>query len=208
MSAFLGKIHYLLYNKIQVHEKFIDSIVELSKSKGYDSDSLLNESYSRFGFPATGELSDVIEHSNIHGWLQERIKSVESRLAYVVTELLSKNIVTKEELSCIFYEDGESKMKELDLGESSPQDMFKLIFDYMIEGMPCDRVNEIIENSENIVKWKTVVDIHKNYWDDAQGEVSNFYYLRDSWINGFLSACATKYKYTRTENVINTIERV
>jgi len=45
MSAFLGKIHYWLYNKIQLHEKFIEEAVKLANSKGYNSETLLKESY-------------------------------------------------------------------------------------------------------------------------------------------------------------------
>lgn len=45
MSAFLGKIHYLLYNKIQLHEKLVEEIAELAKKNGYDSNSLLKRSF-------------------------------------------------------------------------------------------------------------------------------------------------------------------
>ena len=208
MSAFLGKIHYWLYNKIQLHEKFIEEAVKLANSKGYNSETLLNESYSRYGYPVNGPLENEIEHSNIHGWLQERIISVESRLAYVVTELLKNNVVRKEELTEIFYENGASVMKGLDAIEGSPQELFTLIYDYMLEGMPCDRVNEVTENSDTVVQWKTTRDIHKHYWDAAQGDVNNFYSLRDAWINGFLGAGSIGYKYTRTEEGVNTIRQV
>lgn len=208
MSAFLGKIHYWLYNKIQIHEKFIEDIIDLSKSKGYDSETLLNESYSKFGPPVKGELEEKIDHANIHGWLQGRIVSVESRLAYIVTELLKENVVSKEEIGNIFYENGKDTMKNLALEEIALEDIFNLIFDYMIEGMPCDRVNEVTYSSEDVFEWRTLIDIHKEYWDDVKGDVENFYYFRDSWINGFLSENSTQYKYTRTKDGINTIRKV
>jgi len=208
MSAFLGKIHYWLYNKIQLHEKFINEVISLAKSKGYNIEMLIDESYSRYGYPVTGELENEIEHSNIHGWLQERIISVESRLAYVVTELLKSGIVKKEEITDVFYKNGAAKIKELEVNEGSPQDLFNLIFDYMLEGMPCDRVNEIIENSEAKIQWKTTRDIHKHYWDAVQGEIDNFYSFRDAWINGFLGASGMVYRYTRTDDGTNTIEKV
>lgn len=207
MSAFLGKIHYWLYNKVQLHEKLIDAVIHLAKNRGYNSEILLNESYSRYGHPVKGELENEIEHSNIHGWLQEKIISVESRLAYIATELLKNNVVEKEDISDIFYQNAVSIMNELEINEGSPQDFFKLIFDYMLEGMPCDRVNEISENSETMIQWKTLRDIHKDYWDKVGGDVNNFYYFRDSWIKGFLYASGTRYKYIRTENGINTIRK-
>lgn len=207
MSAFLGKIHYWLYNKVQSHEKLIESIAKLAKEKGYNSEVLLNESHLKYGEPIQGSLEDNIEHSNIHGWLQQRIMSVESRLAYVITELLNNNIVKKEEITDVFYKNGVSTMKELQIKEGSPQDFFNLIFDYMLEGMPCDRVNEVTQNNETEIAWKTTSDLHKDYWDKVHGNVSNFDDFVASWINGFLSESGTGYKYIRGENGIKTIRK-
>ena len=36
MSAFLGPIHYWLYNKIQWHEDLLEQIYDLMKEKGHD----------------------------------------------------------------------------------------------------------------------------------------------------------------------------
>lgn len=207
MSAFLGKIHYWLYNKIKLHEKLIEEIADLAKDKGYNVEALLDESYSKYGFPVTGPLEDNIEHSNIHGWLQEKIAGVESRLAYMVTKLLQNNIVNKEEIADIFYESGARTMKTLEVNEGSPEEFFKLIFDYMLEGMPCDRVNEIVQNNENELVFKTTEDLHKAYWDAAEGDVRNFNYFVDSWINGFLSASSAGYLYLREDNGINVIKK-
>lgn len=205
MSAFLGKIHYWLYDKIKLHEELIENIIGLAKNNGYDSDALLKESYSRFGLPVTGALENEIEHTNIHGWLQERIISVESRLAYIVTELLNKNIVKQEDIADIFYKNAANVMKEIGVTEGSAQEFFNLIFNYMLEGMPCDRVNEVTENSENIITWETTRDLHKDYWNAIGGDVNNYHNFRESWINGFLSV--TGYKYVRTEGGINTIRK-
>ncbi len=206
MSAFLGRIHYWLYNKIILHEKLIEAVVELAQKKGYNGEHLLAESYARYGSPVTGSLEDEIEHSNIHGWLQQRITSVESRLAYVITELLKYKLLTKEEVADAFYENGHNVMKMLEDEQRAPDRVFTLIYDYMLEGMPCDRVSEVTISNETMIAWKTTIDIHKDYWEQSEGEVSNFHNFRDSWINGFLST--TGYKYNRTENGINTLQRV
>ena len=208
MSAFLGKIHYWLYDKIKLHEKLIEDIVYKAEQSGYNTENLLNESYSRYGFPVTGVLEDEIEHTNIHGWLQERITSVEGRLAYIITEVLKNNAVKKNDIADIFYQNGEDAMNQIEINEGSPEDFFNLIFDYMLEGMPCDHVNEEIENNENIFKWETTRDLHKAYWDQVQGGVNNFYYFRNSWINGFLKASGAGYEYVRGEDGVNTIRKV
>lgn len=207
MSAFLGKIHFWLYHKILLHEELIDAITEAAAAKGHSCKSLLAESYATYGEPVTGPLEDHINHSNIHGWLQERIYSVEKRLAFIVTELLNKGAVTVEEISAVFYENGLAAAKELEVGEDSPKALYTLIFDHMLEGMPCDHVTEVVENTEDALSWRTTRCLHKEHWGQVGGDISNFYNFRDSWIQGFLSGVARDYSYETTES-INTIRRV
>lgn len=208
MSAFLGKIHYWLYNKIQLHEALIDEIAQVSSNKGFNAKELLEKSYLEFGYPVKGNLEDEIEHSNIHGWLQERIISVEQRLAYVITELIKSNTLSKEDIEDIFRKNAQEIMKQIDIHDGAPQDYYTLIFDHMLEGMPCDRVNEIIENNSSKISWKTTMCLHKGYWNEVDGDINNYYFFRDSWINGFLEASGTNYRYNRTEDAVSTIERV
>lgn len=208
MSAFLGKIHYWLFDKIKLHEKLINNIVELTQREGYNCEALISESYSKYGAPVTGLLENEIDHSNIHGWLQQKIISVESRLAYVITELLKNNAVKEDKIADIFYKNGLDIMNKLQINEGSPEDFFNLIFNYMLEGMPCDRVNKVIENNENEIIWETTQDLHKEYWDAVSGDINNYNNFRTSWINGFLNGSGAGYSYTRTEDGINTIKRV
>jgi len=206
MSAFLGKIHYWLYNKILLQEKLIGDITELAKEKGYSSNTLLETSYSKYGFPVVGELEDVIEHSNIHGWLQEQIIGVESRLAYVITELVKTNTLTQEEITNVFFQDGEIRGNELGNVQGTPEDFFQLIFDYLLEGMPCDRVNNITANTAIHMSWETTRDLHQAYWDQVGGDIRNYNCYRNAWINGFL--LVSEYEYQHSDDGINTIRKV
>ena len=207
MSLYLAKIHYWLYDKILLHERLISSMAALAEERGYSSGNLITESYGKFGTPVTGALGDNINLSNIHGWLQERIFSVEKRLAYVVTELLQKKVLTIDELGQIFYENGWEAMKNLEKIDAAPKDVFVLIFDHMLEGMPCDNVNQITESTDDAISWKTTRCLHELHWDEVGGDISNFYRLRDSWIKGFLSASGSAYDYTRSQGEISTIRK-
>ncbi|HVI42533.1 MAG TPA: hypothetical protein VM577_17910 [Anaerovoracaceae bacterium] len=208
MSLFLGKIHYWLYHKILIHEKLIQSVVGLANGKGYDCGDLLAESHDKYGEPVTGELEDCINLSNIHGWLQERIFSVEKRLAFVITELLKNDAVKTEEIALIFNQNGVEAMNALDIKEGKPQDLYTLIFDHMLDGMPCDNVNQILESTDDFISWKTTRCLHKDHWDEVAGDVGNFYNFRDSWIGGFVNTSGTGYNYLRSPDGINTIRRV
>ena len=70
MSAFLGKIHYWLYNKVLWHEELSEEILKYAASKGVSVEEIKAEVYSKYGEPDLSPLEDVIDQGNIHGWLQ------------------------------------------------------------------------------------------------------------------------------------------
>ena len=67
MSAFLGPIHFWLYNKIQFQENLIDELVAYVTAKGWSDKADQYVSTDR------RKLDEVIDEANIHGWLQSRI---------------------------------------------------------------------------------------------------------------------------------------
>lgn len=205
MSAFLGRIHYWLYNKIQLHEDILDEVIKYAESINIPVDGLNEKAFEKFGNPERGQLEDVINHGNIHGWLQSKIQSVENRTAWIVTGLINNYGVKAEELAEIYSNNGRITMINIGEGDYLPKDLYAMIFDNMLEGMPCDRVNEPVAESEDEFSWKTTRNLHKECWDNAGGEVSTFYTLRDAWIEGFIGG---NNRYSRTADGMNTIRRV
>src|SRR6056297_3002747 len=88
MSAFLGPIHHWLYNKVQWHENLLEDILKKGEEKDYNTKVLIEASSELYGSSERRPLTEVIDEGNIHGWLQERIESLEYRMAYVITNLL------------------------------------------------------------------------------------------------------------------------
>lgn len=91
MSLYLGKIHYWLYNKIIWAEKAEEEITQWADAKGMPVTEWAQQSRHAYGEP-TGDhaLEDVIDQSNIHGWLQARIQSAELRQAELITKILNE----------------------------------------------------------------------------------------------------------------------
>ncbi|WP_394522562.1 hypothetical protein [Lacrimispora sp. JR3] len=181
MSAFLGPIHIWLYHKIQFQDAMTDVILDLAEDKGFGE--LREKTDSRYGKLPEGNLEDLVDTGNIHGWLQEKVSLVENRLAYAVTELLAKipdSLPLMEEAIC-------------QLGQSNPVESgssAKAAFDYLdsklLNGMPCDHVNELVENSEDKLVWRQAQDIHGAYWSMIHGDVKHYYTLRESLMKGML----------------------
>ncbi|MFV0343610.1 MAG: hypothetical protein ACK5JH_12115 [Anaerocolumna sp.] len=183
MSAFLGPIHYWLYNKVTLQENLIDEIIYFAEKNKYSSNlsEILTE---QFGKPENLPLEEIIDGGNIHGWLQGKIAISEHRLALSVTTLLNQDKNIFDQLKSIFFNWGQKHAVESD---ATVEDAFKLLNDTLIDGMPCDWVNEVVSESENEVVWKRTMDVHGKYWNDVEGNVNDYYSLRQELIKGIFS---------------------
>ena len=87
MSAFLAPIHTWLFNKIKLAQDLEKDIVNLHIDKFKESAiKIQKEANDIYGqYIEEKPLEDLIDVKNIHGWLQDRIKEVESRSAYIIT---------------------------------------------------------------------------------------------------------------------------
>ena len=201
MSAFLGPIHYWLYNKIKLQESLIENILEASTINNWCQD-LRSEVEASFGKTDTRALEEIIDQNNIHGWLQGRISQAESKLAFAVTKIIEKNPEYILELKKIAYNFGVlNKVSE----NLTAIECYKLLNDTLIDGMPCDRVNEVIESDDDQVVWKQNSCVHSDYWENIGGDISVYYALRYEIIRGMFAK--SNLEYIANENKLNIIRR-
>ncbi|WP_019229850.1 hypothetical protein [Sedimentibacter sp. B4] len=189
MSAFLGPIHFWLYNKIKIQNKIVEEILDLSEEKGLN---LRKDLYSEFGDGELKELDQVIDTSNIHGWLQDQIIKVENKLAISVTQIINKDSDSIKTLKDIFYNNG---VKASALNEnSSVEEAFKSINDTLLDGMPCDHALGVISQDENEAVWKRYECVHGRFWEAAKGDIAVYYSLRDEFIKGLVEKANLNYE--------------
>ena len=82
MSLFLGKIHFWLFNKVLWFEGLEEEIINLAQEEGLDVNTLGKEIKDKYGKRTENKnLEEIIDTSNIHGWLQNKIHSAEGRMA-------------------------------------------------------------------------------------------------------------------------------
>jgi len=190
MSAFLGPIHFWLYNKIGKQEELTKTIAIFAKQKGWIDDQA---KYIK-DLPA---LENVIDESNIHGWLQEQIHDAESRYASLVGTVI--NAERSDAIQDVAFEFG--KNYALD-ATASPASAYKAFEDFFVNGMPCDRVNAVLSESEEELSWTMTKDIHGEYWGD---DSSTYYVLRNAVMRGMLDR--TGLDLETEDNVTFTIRR-
>ena len=211
MSLYLGKVHYWLFNKILWFEGLENEIITLAKNEGLDIDNLSKEINDKYGEQTPQlPLEEMIDTSNIHGWLQEKITCAEGRMAAWTFKILENDKNGLNKLEKIYIEQGVkagNEVKEASEQIDNAVDMFNKINDYILDGMPCDRVNEVIISEENIVKWVRNVCVHKSVWEKENVSVDLFYNLRGLWIESFVNTISSDFKYVEGEENTFTIER-
>ena len=189
MSTFLGPIHTWLYNKIKFQDAMVYRILYLAEEKGY-SKELRTRAGSRYGELEKGNLEDMIDTGNIHGWLQEKVSLVENRLAYVVTELLEPDHERLSEIVNAVREFGKKNSGDKDV---TVRKAYEYLESTLLNGMPCDRVNELVQETEDRLVWRQTQDIHGAYWAMIHGNVNHYYTLRESLVEGMFDETGIEF---------------
>ncbi|NLY19869.1 MAG: hypothetical protein GXZ08_01085 [Tissierellia bacterium] len=177
MSKFLAPIHHMMYDKIL----FLDTLTRLVLDLAHNNSVLsIKSKVDILGKIEKGELEDMIDQSNIHDWLNDRIQVVEKRFAYSVSLLLLEKPEAKDELLSIMHEVGKDVSSDCSLFET-----YELIMSKFLDGMPCDRAVEITNKDKDSIRFKFVIDTHSKYWDEYEN--SEIYWeLREACISGIL----------------------
>lgn len=190
MSAFLGPIHFWLYDKIGKQEELTKTIASYAEQKGWIEDQT---KYTK-DLPS---LEDVIDESNIHGWLQVQIHDAETRYAKLIGTVW--NTVRSEEICGVAFAFGKKYALNAAI---SPTETYQAFEDFFVNGMPCDRVNVVVSESEDEVVWQMTQDIHAQYWENGP---ETYYSLRSAVMNGMLDGTGLELK--SEDNTIYTIKR-
>lgn len=212
MSLFLGKIHYWLFNKILWFEKLENEIINLVKEQGFEVEKLSSEIQNKYGKKLPNKpLEELIDICNIHGWLQNQIHCSERRMADWTKLLIEADENNYSKLEKVYKEQGIVAANEVRSGgniPSTPKELFNCMNDYILDGMPCDRVNEVVLKEENKIVWKQRICVHEDIWKEVGCDVDNFYNLRNAWIKSFVHALNNNYEYLIEESGMRLIRNI
>ena len=179
MSAFLGPIHFRMYEKIQSQEKLTKVIANLAVEKGWMS----AEETAAYVKEESRPLETIIDLANIHGWLLGKIEDAESRYAALVTKLLKQDAERLEDMKRAAFVFGAETAVE----ESRPGALFNAMDSLMLDGMPCDGACMVTDSSDESFAWELRLDVHRAFWREAGGDPANYFALRNEVVAGFLS---------------------
>lgn len=205
MSAFLGPIHYWMYEKIKnvmMRETAIFSA--FYEKYGKEIESVCGKTKQEMETKdIETPLDQLIGDSPIHGWLANRIKEVETDEAQMVKSFMTK-YKDRSLLEDAVYWHGRGKGVEAK-DKYDPQDgveeFHETINNYFLDGMPCDHVVETAMNNGSLI-YKHTDCLHQGYWNDAGVSPELMCSLNRKWIDGFCESLNPKFKHVGKESIV------
>ena len=208
MSKFLAPVHTWLFNKIKLNEALEVSLINAYKEKyGVAISKVALETEKHYGtFLGNATIEELIDSSNIHGWLQSRITITETRQADFLTRVFEVYGREAIDLAHSIYnnkgaEIGINTKEQFEI-TTAPQ-IYEALNNYILNGMPCDNANKITMREENNFQWLTEKCLHKGYWESVGADNAIFYSLRNTWIKAFVENSNNNFTYTVESTDIN-----
>lgn len=185
MSAFLGPIHFFMYDKILINQKLTFLLEEkfLDKEKREEIENL---------FPSVLDknLEEIIDKNNIHNFLNSCVSSVEIRFSFVVKTLLEMGI-SIDKIKDVAFLYGDS-FEKYDI--TTAKNCYDLLIDILLDGLPCDVSISVVKDEKFSLEFVLYNDIHKEFFDEFKMDVCIYHDIREAFANGILNKYSFRYK--------------
>ena len=130
---------------------------------------------------------------------------MEYKYAYSIKALLDKDPSLLSQLEELLTLKGRELGQNLKETSKTAALLFKVISDNLLDGMPCDHANSLVENSDDRLVWKRNLCVHEDYWAAVGADISIYYRLREAWIKGLVDVSGFTFK--KIDSVTYSIEK-
>lgn len=209
MSAFLGYIHHWLYSKINLVAKREQLIYDKAEELcGPTAEELQAQVWQIYGAPlADAKLEDVIDHNNIHGWLQRQVTIAETREAAFIKELMDACGDTAGSIIKDAYGEhgslcGQDAQRQGKYDAQTSNGIYQAINDYLLNGMPCDQGDVITVDEPSRIIWEGTVCLQERNWAKASIDKKFMKELYQQWFGAFVTAMNPEFTYSQTADTL------
>jgi len=209
MSAFLGHIHHWLYHKIgRVVEREQLIYQKAEEMCGSTAEELQAQVWQIYGAPQPDmQLEELIDHNNIHGWLQRQITITETREAAFIKELTdacgdaARSIVedayAEHGTLCGTHAKAQGKYDA-----ETASGIYGALNDYVLNGMPCDQGDVVTINEADKVIWEGEACLQERNWAKAGIDKNLMKGLYEKWFAGFVTALNPAFTYRQIADTL------
>ena len=117
------------------------------------------------------------------------------------TRVVTARELSLEEIKKVAFEYGKSFPEQ---EVSSLKDAYELLMDILLDGLPCDVSISVTREEENELEFILYNDIHKQYFNEFNLEVSLYHEIREAFVNGIFERYSLKYKNISDSNKLIT----
>jgi len=209
MSAFLGHIHHWLYHKISRVVEREQLIYEKAEEMcGATAEELQTQVWKIYGVPQPdAKLEDIIDHNNIHGWLQRQITIAETREAAFIKELTdtcggAANTIVEAAYAEHGSLCGQHAKAQGKYDAETATGIYQGLNDYVLNGMPCDQGDVVTSNEADKVAWEGAVCLQERNWAKAGVDKNLMKELYRQWFASFVTAMNSTFTYSQTADTL------
>ena len=202
MSLYLGPIHYWLYHKIRILVEREQLLWESASQFDADAAEEGREMvWQTYGEPLPDEdLAELIDASNIHGWLQRQINLAELREGAAVRELLARfGTAGQEMIKNVFAAQGKTcglAARKDGQEETDASAAYAAFAGKVLNGMPCDRWDRLEQEDSKVTRWSNTGWIQGANWGKAGADSQFLTQCHEVWHAEFFKALAPQLQYT------------
>ena len=194
MSAFLGPIHYWLFNKILLIEGRAFAIAQALKDNG--KATAVADKVDAYGQRMAGrELDDLVGDNPIHQFLYGMISKVEVFEAGLVE---IAGAAYDSALAAVEKHGKQTGQKAVEQKGEKPDDLeaiYQYVSDYQLEGMPCDPGAEVEPGADKVLLYRHRVCNHISNWEYTSCPVDKMCAIHNAWLKGFISGLNDSASY-------------
>lgn len=195
MSLFLGPIHHWMFNKILILESRAFSIASALEGAGIES-SAVNKAVADYGQRLAGrDLAEMLGDNSIHQFLYGLIAKIQIFEAGLVELAKDKWEVALKAAESHGRETAGKALKTSGAKTASLEDIYRLIHDNQLEGMPCDPGAETSMLSPSKLGYYHSTCNHIQNWEYTGVDIKRMCAITNAWIKGFISGVSGTASY-------------
>ncbi|MCW2277850.1 hypothetical protein [Heliophilum fasciatum] len=207
MSAFIGPIHYWLYRKIRLVGEREEWIAQKARETcGATAEELREQVIQMFGAPLPDiDLAELIDHDNIHGWLQRQIKTVETREAAFIKEVRDAcGNKAMDGIDQAFFahgkQTGEKAKQQNKVDLTAAPGIYQALNDDFLNGMPCDQCDQVVVSERDRVIWESDQWLQEPNWQRAGMDSKIMANLYGRWLTGYVIGANDEFEFKQVSD--------
>lgn len=202
MSAFLGPIHHIMFERIRLVDQRQQDLLAFAREAMSPTQAAALPQLKSL---PEGDLEELIADAPIHAWLQSQMESVmhsEFRLWAALADTPDRLRRVAQRLQMHGRQRGLNLLGERPEMAVDARLILQEVNRILLTSMPCDHVSEVIAASPKAFIERRDLLFHERIWQRAGLDESKALQLQEAWMVGLYSAF-DKLRYSRVEMTIS-----